>query len=158
MTWKCGQAFRLSGLSARVCIRTARSSRRPVSSHPPSTVLFSSIYCTTTKMISLLYLFLLASVTGCHAHSPKIASIIARAHRGASPSDRSFCCGWRLTWYLDGIDLPSLPFAEAAFASIKAIGRTDATQLDFGNATRVDTHGQHLCSSLSVIHKVISLA
>ena len=41
----------------------------------------------------------------------------------------------------DGIDLPSLPFAEAAFESIEDIGRINATQLDFDNATRVDTHG-----------------
>lgn len=48
---------------------------------------------------------------------------------------------------LDGIDLPSLPFAEAAFQSIEDISRANKTELDFTNATRVDTHGQNFFSS-----------
>lgn len=52
----------------------------------------------------------------------------------------------------DGIDLPSLPFAEAGFKSIEDISRANVTELDFANATRVDTHGHSLpvaqrCSS-----------
>lgn len=44
--------------------------------------------------------------------------------------------------HLDGIDLLSLPFVEAAFTSIEDISRANVTELDFTNATRVDTHGK----------------
>ncbi|KAH8888492.1 amidohydrolase 2 [Thozetella sp. PMI_491] len=42
----------------------------------------------------------------------------------------------------DGLDLPSLPFADAAFRSIEAIQDTVASlpYIDFSNATRVDVH------------------
>lgn len=46
--------------------------------------------------------------------------------------------------HLDGIDLPSLPFAEAAFRSIVDISRANVPELDFTNATRVDTHSENL--------------
>lgn len=51
----------------------------------------------------------------------------------------------------DGIDLPSLPFAEAAFESIEDISRINATQLGFENAKIVDTHGQTFSNCLSMV-------
>lgn len=41
----------------------------------------------------------------------------------------------------DGIYLPSLPFAEAGFKSIEDVSRANVIELDFANATIVDTHG-----------------
>lgn len=43
---------------------------------------------------------------------------------------------------IDGIDLTSLPFADAAFQSIEAIHHTVAglPSFDFSNASRVDLH------------------
>lgn len=46
--------------------------------------------------------------------------------------------------HLDRIDLSSLPFAEAAFRSIEDISRANTPELDFTNATRVDTHSENL--------------
>lgn len=45
------------------------------------------------KNILMLGLFLVL-ITGFHAYSPKIAAIIARAHRGAHSSNKNSSRGW----------------------------------------------------------------
>lgn len=55
--------------------------------HSPQYIL--STLSTDMKDILMLCLLLLMLITGCHAHSPRIAAIIARAHRGASSRTRN---------------------------------------------------------------------
>lgn len=65
-------------------------------------------------------LSLVAVASGTKSYSPAVEEIIARAR-------------------IDGIDLPGLPFASAAFASIEAI-TIPVTQSNISTGNRVDTH------------------
>lgn len=65
-----------------------------------------------------------ASVTGFRADSPKISDIVERAHQGAIFRGFEFHSMLVVDLeLLDGIDLPSVPFVEAAFKSIEDISR-----------------------------------